>query len=198
MSSLKYKKKIEIEIIAEMAAYVITVARKISPIKPQYRSLCSANNEPTEFLSVDNLTKYVKDLTMTNTLKKSKSYFQTKYNRVPINTQTIKGKSQERYIYNILFKIVMGDNLPTIFMNSKNSHLIKLLEMIPGDNIEFENNILIKHNAKNPNFSPDQKAEIQVILNEMLNKTIIRETIHASTEFVLPIFIVKKPDGQSR
>lgn len=72
----------------------------------------------------------------------------------------------------------MGDNLPTIFMNSKNSRLIKLLEMIPGDNIEFENNIPIKHNAKNPNFSPDEKAEIQVILNEMLNKTIIRETIN--------------------
>ena len=45
-------------------------------------------------------------------------------------------------------------------MNSKNSRLIKLLEMIPGDNIEFENNIPIKHNAKNPNFSPDEKAEI--------------------------------------
>lgn len=92
----------------------------------------------------------------------------------------------------------MGDNLPTIFMNSKNSRLIKLLEMIPGDNIEFENNIPIKHNAKNPNFSLDEKAEIQVILNKMLNKTIIRETIHASTEFVLPIFIVKKPDSESR
>ena len=57
--------------------------------------MCSANNEPTEFLSVDNLTKHVKDLTMTNALKKSESYFQTKYNRVPINTQTIKGKSQD-------------------------------------------------------------------------------------------------------
>ena len=29
----------------------------------------------------------------------------------------------------------------------------------------------------------------------MLNKTIVRKTIHESTEYVPPIFIVKKPDG---
>ena len=83
-------------------------------------------------------------------------------------------------------------------MNSRNSHLIKLLEIIPGDNIEFENNIPIKHNAKNANFSPEEEAEIEVIPTDMLNKRIIRETIHASTEFVSPISIVKKPDGESR
>ena len=83
-------------------------------------------------------------------------------------------------------------------MNSRNSHLIKLLEIIPGGNIEFENNIPIKHNAKNANFSPEEEAEIEVILTDMLNKRIIRETIHTSTEFVSPISIVKKPDGESR
>ena len=32
----------------------------------------------------------------------------------------------------------------------------------------------------------------------MLHKRIIRETTHESTEFVSPIFIVKKPDGGTR
>ena len=56
----------------------------------------------------------------------------------------------------------------------------------------------IKHNAKNPSFSPEKEVEIQVILEEMLHKQIIRETAHESTEFVSPIFIVKKPDGGTR
>ena len=41
-------------------------------------SLCSANNEPTELLFGDNLTKHVKDLTMTNRLKRSEGYYQSK------------------------------------------------------------------------------------------------------------------------
>ena len=70
--------------------------------------------------------------------------------------------------------------------------------MVRGDTIEFENDIPIKHNAKNPSFSPEEEVEIQVILEEMLHKQIIRETTHESTEFVSPIFIVKKPDGETR
>ena len=51
----------EIQIIAQMAADIIAVAGKIShdlslkrreliksSLKPEFRSLCSANNEPTE------------------------------------------------------------------------------------------------------------------------------------------------------
>ena len=70
--------------------------------------------------------------------------------------------------------------------------------MVRGDTIEFENDIPTKHNAKNPSFSPVEEEEIQVILEEMLHKRIIRETTHESTEFVSPIFIVKKPDGRTR
>ena len=70
--------------------------------------------------------------------------------------------------------------------------------MVRGDTIEFENDIPTKHNAKNPSFSPVEEEEIQVILEEMLHKRIIRETTHESTEFVSPIFIVKKPDGGTR
>ena len=70
--------------------------------------------------------------------------------------------------------------------------------MIRGDSIEFENDILIKRNAENTSFSPEEEAEIQVILEEMLQKQTIRETTHESTEFVFLIFVVKNPDGGTR
>ena len=35
--------------------------------------------------------------------------------------------------------------------------------MVRADTIEFENDIPIKHNEKNPSFSPDEEVEIQVI-----------------------------------
>ena len=41
-------------------------------------------------------------------------------------------------------------------------------------------------------------TEIQVILQEILDKKIIRESIHESTEFVPPIFMFKMPDGGPR
>ena len=49
--------------------------------------------------------------------------------------------------------------------------------MVRGDTIKFENNISIKHNAKNPSFSPEEEMEIQVILEEMLRKQIIRKPL---------------------
>ena len=69
--------------------------------------------------------------------------------------------------------------------------------MIRGDTTEFENGIPIKHNAKNPSFSSDEEVEMQVSLEEMFHKQIIRETTHESTEIVSLIFIVKKPDGET-
>ena len=42
--------------------------------------------------------------------------------------------------------------------------------MVRGNTIEFENDIPIKHNAKNPIFSPEEEVQIQVILEEMLHK----------------------------
>ena len=73
-----------------------------------------------------------------------------------------------------------------------------LLQMVKRDTIEFENDIPIKHNARDPSFSPEEEVEIQVILEEMLHKQIIKETTHEATEFVSPIFIVKNPDGGIR
>ena len=70
--------------------------------------------------------------------------------------------------------------------------------MVKGDNVEFENDISIKYNAKNSSFSTEEEVEIHVILEEMLLKQIIRETTHIATEFLSPIFIVTKPDGGTR
>ena len=50
-----------------------------SSLKPKFRFLCSANNEPTELLFENDLTKHVKDLTMTNKLKRNEGYYQSKY-----------------------------------------------------------------------------------------------------------------------
>ena len=86
------KDKFEIQTIAQMVADITAIVGKVSydlslkrreliksSLKPEFRSLCSANNEPTELLLGDDLTKHVKDLTMTNKLKRSESYYQSKY-----------------------------------------------------------------------------------------------------------------------
>ena len=49
--------------------------------------------------------------------------------------------------------------------------------MVRGDTIEFENNIPTKDNAKNPSFPEEEEVEIQVILEEMLHKQIIRKPL---------------------
>ena len=85
------KEKFEIQTIAQMVADITAIVGKVSydlslkrreliksSLKPQFRSLYSANNEPRELLFEDDLTKHVKDLTMTNRLKRS-AYYQSKY-----------------------------------------------------------------------------------------------------------------------
>ena len=41
-----------------------------SSLKPENRSSCLATNKPTDLLFGDDLTKHMRDLTMTNELKK--------------------------------------------------------------------------------------------------------------------------------
>ena len=53
-----------------------------------------------------------------------------------------------------------------------------VLQVVRGDTKEFENDIPVKHNAKNLSFSPEEEVEIQIILEEMLHKQFIRETNH--------------------
>ena len=87
------KDKFEIQTIAQMVAHITEIVGKVSydlslkrreliksSLKPEFRFLCSANNEATELFFGDDLTKHVKDLTMKNKLKRSESYYQSKYN----------------------------------------------------------------------------------------------------------------------
>ena len=53
-----------------------------------------------------------------------------------------------------------------------------VLQVVRGDTKEFENDIPVKHNAKNLSFSAEEEVEIQIILEEMLHKQFIRETNH--------------------
>ena len=46
-----------------------------------------------------------------------------------------------------------------------------------GDTTEFGNDIPTKHNAKHPGFSSEEEVGIQVFLEEMLHKRIIREPL---------------------
>ena len=93
----------------------------------------------------------------------------------------------------------MVNKLLNIFKSGKNSHQINLYYIWLEEIIlSLEMTFPQKHNAKNLSFSPEEEVEIQIIMEEMLHKRIIRETTHESTEFASPIFIVKKPDGGTR
>ena len=45
---------------------------------------------------------------------------------------------------------------------------------------------------------PSGRGRNPSYLEEMLHKQVIMETTHEFTEFVSPIFIIKKPDGRTR
>ena len=57
--------------------------------------MCSADNEPTELLFGHDLTKHVKDLTMTNKLKRSESYYQSKYSNNKYSEDNAKSYSRQ-------------------------------------------------------------------------------------------------------
>ena len=50
---------------------------------------------------------------------------------------------------------------------------------------------------KNPSFSPEEEIEIQVILEEMLHKQIIRE-MNLQNFSLQSLYLVKKPNGGTR
>ena len=59
--------------------------------------MCSANNESTELLFGDDLTKHVKDLTMTNKLKRNESYYQSKYSSNKYSEYYAKSYSRQSF-----------------------------------------------------------------------------------------------------
>ena len=73
-----------------------------------------------------------------------------------------------------------------------------ILDIIEGDKIEFINEHPIRHTAINPIFSERERKLIHKKINDLLQKGIIKETTHEEVEFVSPIFIKHKPDGDVR
>ena len=106
--------KFEIQTIAQMVADITAIVGKVSydlslkrgeliksslkSLKPEFRSLCSANNEPTDLLFADDLTKHVKDLTMTNKLKTSESCYQSKYSNNKYSKDYAKSYSRQSFL----------------------------------------------------------------------------------------------------
>ena len=97
------KGKFEIQTIAQMVADITAIVGKVSneliksSLKPEFRSLCSANNEPTELLFGDDLIRHVKDLTMTNKSKRSEGYYQSKYSNNKYSKDYAKSYSRESF-----------------------------------------------------------------------------------------------------
>ena len=73
------KDTFEMQNVSQMTADVTAVAGKLSyefslkrrnfintSLRPDYRSQCSPANNPTELLCSDDLSKHVKDITITN------------------------------------------------------------------------------------------------------------------------------------
>ena len=105
------KDKFEIQAIAQMVADITAIVGKVSydlslkrreimksSLKPEFRSLCSANNEPTESLFKDDLTKYGKDLKMTNKLKRSNICYQSKYSSNKYSKDCSKSFSRQSFL----------------------------------------------------------------------------------------------------
>ena len=183
------KEKFEIQTIAQMVTDITAIAGKISYdlslkrheliksfLKPEFRSSCSANNEPTELLFGDDLTKHVKDLTMANKLKRSESYYQSKYSNNKYLKDYAKSYSRQFFLgrgRGSLSKKVLEDqsskskevslkNTPKHFHRGQIAEHIQewqkltsekfISQMVRGDTIEFENYIPIKYNAKKSQF----------------------------------------------
>ena len=127
----------------------------MSSLKPRFRSLCLANNEPTKLVFGNYLIKHVKDLTMTIKLKRSEIYFQSKYSNKKYSKDYAKSNSRqffqveggvvsrislgrsEQVTRNInssirdklkrySSKLLLGNKLLNIFKSVRDSHQIKL------------------------------------------------------------------------
>ena len=91
----------DITAIVGKVSYDLSLKRRElikSSLKPEFRSLCSANNEPTELLFADDLKKHVKDLTMINKLKTSASCYQSKYSNNKYSKDYAKSYSRQSFL----------------------------------------------------------------------------------------------------
>ena len=91
----------DITAIVGKVSYDLSLKRReiIKPsLKPEFRSKRSAYKEPTELFFGDDLTKHVKDLTMTNKLKRSESYYQSKYSHNKYSKHYAKSYSRQSFL----------------------------------------------------------------------------------------------------
>ena len=91
----------DITAIVGKVSYDLSLKRREimkSSLKPEFRSLRSANNEPTESLFKDDLTKYGKDLKMTNKLKRSNICYQSKYSSNKYSKDCAKSFSRQSFL----------------------------------------------------------------------------------------------------
>jgi len=72
-----------------------------------------------------------------------------------------------------------------------------VLDIIKGDVIDFNGQPPIKHFSENSIKLKDENL-LQLELEKLLNKGIIKKTIHEPVEYVSPIFITQKSDGGIR
>lgn len=73
-----------------------------------------------------------------------------------------------------------------------------ILNIIKGDNIYFESSPPIQHYAQNAKFTSVEEHIIQLEIEKLLKKGVIKESYHEKIEFVSPIFITPKSDGGTR
>ena len=73
-----------------------------------------------------------------------------------------------------------------------------ILSIISGDKIEFVDGPKVQHTARSPKFSDEESNLIKNEIDKCLSKGIIKETCHEEKEFVSPIFISHKSNGEIR
>ena len=92
---------------ADITAIVVKVSYDLSlqthelitpSLKPEFRSLRSANNEPRELFFGEDLTKHVKDLMMRNKLKRSENYYHSKNSNNKYSRDYTKSYSKHSFL----------------------------------------------------------------------------------------------------
>ena len=74
----------------------------------------------------------------------------------------------------------------------------EILQIVEGDIIRFESEPPERQTARQCNVSEETKVLMDEELLGMLDKKIVKKTIHEQGEFLSPIFPVPKPDGKLR
>ena len=70
--------------------------------------------------------------------------------------------------------------------------------MVQGDYLEFVENPPVKHKAYSPTFSTEEKTVISSKIEKLLSKGVIKVSNHEQIEYVSPIFLTPKSDGEYR